>query len=265
MILNVCILLTASLAVIYVAACVFAYFTADTLIFPVQASSYEDDESILKLQAADGELISAIYLPAEAAAPLLLYSHGNGEDLGDIRPHLERYQQAGIAVLSYDYPGYGTSTGRPSESGCYAAADAAYRYAIDSLNYEADQIVLYGRSVGSGPSTWLAEKYPVAGLVINGGFSSTFRVMTRIRVFPWDKFDNLARLPNIQCPVLLIHGKRDQIVPFPHAESNAKALGPHARTLWVAQAGHNDLIETAGQDYWDTTEQFIKTATDHEH
>jgi len=263
MIHHISLLLLAALAAIYLLGSLVAYFQAEKMIFPAPAASYVDDTSILKLETAAGDMISVLYLPAEAPAALLLYNHGNGEDLGHIRPLLVSFREAGISVISYDYPGYGTSTGTPTERGCYAAADAVYRYATETLDHPADELVLYGRSVGSGPACWLAEKYPVAGLILDSAFTSAFRVLTRIKILPWDKFDNLARLPNITCPILILHGRRDWIVPFPHAERNARTVGPRANTLWVDRAGHNSLIEEAGETYWETTLNFIRNPKDH--
>lgn len=265
MIIKASLLLGAALATAYLLLMAYAYFRADSLIFPAPEASYIDDSSIKKLKTATGDTISILYLPVEKSAQLLLYSHGNGEDLGYIRPLLESFQEAGIAVLSYDYPGYGTSPGIASEAATYAAADAVYQYALLKLNYKAADIVLYGRSLGSGPSTWLAERYAVGGLIMDGAFSSTFRVLTGIKLLPWDKFDNLARLPRIRCPIFLIHGKLDQIVPFSHAKANARAVGPRATSLWVDQANHNDLIDQAPELYWQSTLNFIRNPQDNGH
>jgi len=243
----------------YLAACVYAYMVADQLLFPVPPAGYRDGEGVVKLESRLGDSISALYLPVEGAERLLLYSHGNAEDLGDLRPLLEVFQENGVAALSYDYPGYGTSTGKPTEAGVYAAADAAFQYATGELGFAPEQVVLFGRSLGGGPSTWLAARHPVGGLVLDGAFSSAFRVMTRIRLLPWDKFDNLRRFARINCPVLLIHGTADQVVPFALALQNWEAVrGPKAQ-LWVEGADHNNLFDLAGSAYWETVLPFVQS------
>ncbi|MEO0510401.1 MAG: alpha/beta hydrolase [Verrucomicrobiota bacterium] len=255
MIANILILLTAALTVIYAGACVYAYLMADSMIFPAPAKNYQDGPEIIKLKSDDGETISAYFLEAPGSEKLLFYSHGNGEDLGDIRPFLEEFQRRGISVLAYDYPGYGTSTGRPSETGVFNAAEAAYQYALSELNFSPQKIVLYGRSLGSGPSCWLAERYPVDGLVMDGAFTSTFRVMTHIKLLPWDIFDNLKRISKIDSRILLMHGKRDTTVPFSHALKNYdRAKKKEAE--WV-ESGHNDLVEVMGEEYWKLVLRFI--------
>ena len=125
MIGNVLILMTAVFSVIYLGACAYAHLASDSMIFPVPLASYIDDDEFIKLKSVDGEVISAYFLEADKPGPVILYSHGNGEDIGYIRPLLEEFQKKGVSAFAYDYPGYGTSTGKPSEQGVYAAADAA--------------------------------------------------------------------------------------------------------------------------------------------
>ena len=259
MIANISFLFLVALGLTYLSGVIYAASVADKMIFPDVPSSYQNGPDTFKLKASDGESITATYLEAPGATRLLLYSHGNGVDIGMIREYLKTFQAAGISVLAYDYPGYGTSSGKASEQGVYAAADTAYRHATQTLNFKPEQITLYGRSLGSGPSCWLAERYPVDRLIMDGAFSSTFRVMTRIKVLPWDKFDNLKRLrSSINCPTLIIHGVLDQTVPFDHAKQNWAALKGEKQKLWVEGAGHNDLKQVAGAIYWDTVLPFIK-------
>jgi hypothetical protein len=259
MIINIALLLLAALGVIYLSAVIYAASFADRMIFPQVPSSYVDGPETFKIEASDGTFITATYLEAPASPHLILYSHGNGVDIGMLRHYLEAFQAAGISALAYDYPGYGTSSGKASEAGTYAAADAVYTYATQTLNFAPEQITLYGRSLGSGPSCWLAERYPIDRLILDGAFSSTFRVMTGITVLPWDKFDNLSRLrTTITCPTLVIHGTDDTTVPISHAKQNWAALQGEKHKLWVEGAGHQNLIQIAGPIYWDTVLPFIK-------
>tara|TARA_B110000967_G_scaffold137604_1_gene140544 strand:- start:4928 stop:5728 length:801 start_codon:yes stop_codon:yes gene_type:complete len=259
MIINIALLLLAALGLIYLSAVIYAASFADRMIFPQVPSSYADGPETFKIEASDGTVITATYLQAPASQHLILYSHGNGVDIGMLRHYLEAFQAAGISALAYDYPGYGTSSGKASEAGTYAAADAVYTYATQTLNFDPEQITLYGRSLGSGPSCWLAERYPIDRLILDGAFSSTFRVMTGITVLPWDKFDNLSRLrTTITCPTLVIHGTDDTTVPISHAKQNWAALQGEKHKLWVEGAGHQNLIQIAGPIYWDTVLPFIK-------
>lgn len=259
MIANLSILFTGCLLVAYAALNVYALVRADARIFPAPPSSYQENADIFRLNSTDGTDLAATYLPAKGKDHLLIYSHGNAEDIGSARPFLQRFQAKGISVLAYDYPGYGTSRGRPTEQGCYAAIKASYLHATESLGYRPDQIVLYGRSLGSGPTTWLASRRSVAGIILDGAFTSTFRVMTEIKLLPWDRFDNYRNLPKIQTPVLLIHGTNDDMIPLQHALKNwSRIQGPRVK-LFVEGAGHSNVVESAGPRYWSTVTSFIKS------
>ena len=248
------------LAIAYATLTLGSSGIANKMIFPKVPASYEDGPDTLKLKTNKGAKITAVYLEVPDSRQLLIYSHGNGEDIGMVLDFLKGFSARGISVLVYDYPGYGTSSHKPTESGVYAAADAVYKFATQTLNFAPEQIVLYGRSLGSGPSCWLAERYPVNRLILDGAFTSTYRVITRIKLFPVDKFDNLSRLKHINCPILSIHGKKDRTVPFEHAMKSWKVLRGEKQKLWVDSAGHNDLPEVAGSLYWNTVESFIKQA-----
>ncbi len=244
----------------------YAYIFAHSQIFPKIEPSYSKDSSIFMLESDDGAHIAAYYLkasPPKGTERLLIYCHGNGEDIGHCREWLESFQHVGISALAYDYPGYGLSSGTASEHGCFAATKAAYQHAIDQLGYAPEQIILYGRSLGGGPACWLAEHYPVGCIILDGTFTSTFRIVTKRKLLLWDTFDNLARLPKIEAPILVLHGTIDLTVPFSHAERNYAAIQSPKAKLWVEDAGHNDLISIAGKRYWDTLLGFIDTHIHH--
>ncbi len=246
-----------ALCLSYLGLCAYAYVMANKRIFPETPASYSDGPHIIKLDSADGERISAYFLDVPESKTVLLYCHGNAEDLGHIREFMEAFQRAGISVFAYNYPGYGTSTGKPTESGCYAASDAAYAYITETLGYAPSQICLYGRSLGGGPACWLAQRYPVGSMILDSTFTSTFRVMTRRKLLPWDKFDNIAKLKDIQCPILFIHGTQDQTIPFSHGQRNYEAYQGSKVSCWIEGAGHSDLYEIAGDHYQDSVLQFI--------
>jgi fermentation-respiration switch protein FrsA (DUF1100 family) len=225
----------------YAGLLLFAYFWSDRMIFQPRPSSYSEGPSILKLKTADGETISARYLPNPDAAYTILFSHGNAEDLGLVSPFLEDLQRRGFAVIAYDYHGYGTSSGRPSEERAYMDIDAVYAHVTTTLQVEPRRIIAYGRSLGGAVAADLASRKPVGGLVLESTFVSAFRVVTRIRVLPFDKFETLSKLPAIHSPILVVHGKQDEVVPFQHGERLFAAANEPKRSLWVGEAGHNDI------------------------
>jgi fermentation-respiration switch protein FrsA (DUF1100 family) len=245
-----------SLLLSYLTIAGYAYFFSDRQIFFPQLSSYPDSPNILRLTTADGVRIAAVHLPNPQATFTILYSHGNGEDLGDIRFVLEYLQQNGFAVFAYDYRGYGLSEGTPSTENAYRDIDAAYNYLTEVLKLPPQRIIVHGRSVGSGPSVYLASRQPVAGLVLESAFVSAFRVMTQIPILPFEKFPNIDRLGQVRCPVLIIHGTQDTIIPFWHGQALFQAANEPKRLVPIPEAGHNDLVQVAGDRYAKILQEF---------
>ncbi|MCD6485917.1 MAG: alpha/beta hydrolase [Syntrophobacterales bacterium] len=248
---------------VYLFSLGYAVLLADRLIFQPQAASYTDNNQILKLTTQQGTIISARYLHNPDATYTLLYSHGNAEDLGDIDEILEQFHEHGFSIIAYDYSGYGTSTGTPSEQYSYTDILTVYEYLRNELHLHAENIVVFGRSVGGGPSIDLASRNVVGGLIIESSFVSAFRVITNIPVFPFDKFPNLRKIRTVSCPVLVIHGKHDGIVPFWHGEMLYEHAHSPKMKLWVDEGHHNDVCRAAGNEYWSVLEQFAELLEDH--
>ena len=245
-----------SLIFIYAFFAVYVYFRADSMIFLPQPSSYQDNQDILKIKTAENKNISAIYLPNSQAKYTILYAHGNAEDLGYIKPQLEKIRDLGFSVLAYDYRGYGTSEGTPTEKAAYQDIDTAYNYLTQILKISPQQIIVFGRSVGGGSAVDLASKKPVAGLIVESSFTSIFRVVVPVPLLPFDKFTNLDKIKKVKCPVLIIHGKSDEIIPFSHGEELFAAVSSPKLSFWVEKASHNDLSFVAGEKYWEMLKKF---------
>lgn len=245
-------------ASVYLFLLLYAYFFSDRMIFFHQKSSYEDGPEIIKIKTRDGVDISALYFSNADAEFTILHSHGNAEDIGQLRPFLESLCSKGFCVLAYDYRGYGTSDGRPSEKGVYQDIEAAYEYLVNRQDTKPNRIVVMGRSVGGAAAVHLASRKKIAGLIIESSFITAFRVMTRIPVLAFDKFRNIDKIKEVRCPVLVIHGKHDRIIPFRHGKRLFEEANEPKLHLWVDSAGHNDLVRVAGSHYWDIISQFTK-------
>jgi abhydrolase domain-containing protein 17 len=235
-----------SVLFIYAFFAVYVFFRADSMIFMPQVASYQDNQDILKIPVSNTEKISAIYLPNPQAKYIILYSHGNASDLGNLRPTLDRLHKWGFSVLAYDYRGYGTSNGSPSENNAYQDADAAYSYLTKELKIPPQQIIIYGQSLGGGAAAELAAKYPVAGLILESTFTSAFRVVVPISILPFDKFTNQDKLSKVRCPVLVMHGEVDETIPIQHGQRLYASASEPKQFLEIPGAGHNDFMEVAG-------------------
>jgi len=227
-------------------------------IFQPHPPTYADTADMLKLPTVDGAQITALHLPNPAARFTILFSHGNAEDLGDILPFLKEMQAAGFAVFAYDYHGYGTSGGRPSERNAYHDIDASYAHLTRTVGLPPRRIIVHGRSLGAAVAVDLAAREPVGGLVIESGFVSAFRVVTHWPLLPGDKFRNLDKIARVRCPVLVIHGRNDRLIRFWHGERLFARAQTPKRCLWVDGAGHNDVRLVAGEVYWQALREFAE-------
>lgn len=248
-----------SLALFYLILAIYAVLVSDFLIFRPHASSYTDEVPLFKLKTESGIPFSALYLEVKSAPLTLLFSHGNAEDLGDFVDFLTEWQKRGFSVLAYDYPGYGTSEGRPTTKNAKEAAKAAYIYLVEQ-GIRPEQIVVYGRSLGGSLASYTAARYPVGGIILESAFLSAFRVLTYYPILPFDKLIAANDLAHIEVPMLFIHGTKDRTIPFFHGRKLFEAaISPKKQHFWVEGAGHNDLLQVAGESYFDTVEKFLKT------
>ena len=238
-------------------------FVARLIFFPPSSSYDEHAPGLLRLQSEARDEIAAFHHETPGAGITVLFAHGNAEDLGHGTGHAERYAQLGVSVLSFEYPGYGLSSGKPTEPGTYAAADAAYRYLREQVGLESGAIIAHGRSLGGGVMVDLASRLPVGGLIIESSFVSVYRVLTRAPLLPVDQFKSLAKLSDVAAPALVIHGQRDEVIAPWHGRRLFRALPESRRSsLWVERAGHNDLAQVAGQSYWDVLAAFTASVDD---
>jgi abhydrolase domain-containing protein 17 len=249
-------LLLIFLAFLYVVVFLFAFFYGDKIIFQPQRATYRDSGQIIKLRSGKEALISAVHLENPEARYTILYHHGNAEDIGLLLPILKEIRDYGFAVLAYDYRGYGTSSGSPSEASAYQDADAAYQYLTQQLRIPPAQIIALGRSLGGAVAVDLASRQPLGGLIIESSFLSAYRVMTQLPLFPLDKFRSAAKLKKINCPVLVIHGTADEVIPFRHGQTLFRLAPEPKQHYWVVGAGHNNLFEVANIQYAITLRKF---------
>lgn len=245
-----------ALALIYLAVASFAPLAAASMLYYPNYGSRRAPEGMVTIAGANGEHVAALYLPNPSATHTLWFFHGNAEDLGDIEPTLRAIRDMGFAVFAHDYPGYGASSGKPSERSLYASARVARTYLRKTLNVPAERTLLYGRSLGGGPAVQMATEERVAGLVLQSTFVSAFRVVTRWPILPFDPFRNLAKIDRIHCPLLVMHGQADEVVPFWHGEKLFAAAREPKRHFWVPAARHNDFGSAAGPGYAQALREF---------
>mmetsp|Transcript_84290 Transcript_84290/g.238884 ORF Transcript_84290/g.238884 Transcript_84290/m.238884 type:complete len:405 (+) Transcript_84290:116-1330(+) len=208
-------------------------------VFPAPSPSYGSQSykrnlcwipwnSVISPKRTDDEAcrsgIPCLWFPAPKAASVILFFHANAEDLGMSFAVLKHCRdQFKVNVLAVEYPGYGLLHGMaPSEDGVYEVALTAFRYLVDEIGVRYSQIILFGRSLGSGPAVFLAAQYPVGGLILVSAFSSIKAAVQSIvgRVAAWtfkERFPNFKIIANVSCSTLFIHGECDKLIPAQHS------------------------------------------------
>lgn len=205
-----------------------------------------------------GGRVEAWYLPptraADGPAPLLLFTHGNGELIDHWPGAFDKPRSWGMAVLLLEYPGYGRSSGRPSEGSILEATLAADDWVRTQREVDATRMVPWGRSLGGAAAARLAAERPVPALILESAFTSA-RAFARRFGLPGflvrDPLDTLAALRRFTGPVLVLHGDRDELVPAAHGRQLAAATP--GSTFELLPCGHNDCPRP-----WDKVRRFLE-------
>lgn len=243
---------------LYLAFLLGGFFLRDFIIFHPPAPYYAKDEYIRFLTARDGTRLALYALPAQNPEALsILYFHGNAEDTGHLRFLFRDLASRGYGIYALDYRGYGLSQGRPSTENICEDAFTAWTYLTESEEISPSRLVLYGRSIGTGPALYLARKHAPAALILEGAFLSVFRVLTQIRLHPLDPLPNLEHIRHISCPLLSIHGTRDGVVPFWQGKKLFRTPQVPKEFYWVQGAGHNNLLFLAEETYYERICSFL--------
>ena len=244
----------------YLGLLLFSVVFTNRVLFPAPPSSYRDGEKALKIKTQSGLQITASYIPCPNATHTILYCVGNAEDLGTARSNYAPLStKGGFHVLAFDYPGYGTSEGQPTEKTVNEATEAAYQWLLSEKGLTSDKIVAYGRSLGGGPACELAKQKKLGGLILEQTFTSVYRVKTGIGILPGDVFENIKKVDSIDCPLLIVHGKADRLIPISHGKALFRKAKDPKLCLWVDYAGHgNSVLNNAGNAYWQKIQEFRK-------
>ncbi|KTD20191.1 alpha/beta hydrolase [Legionella londiniensis] len=175
------------------------------------------DMEVIAIHTEDGLTLNSWYKAAREGRPTILYLHGNAGHIGFRIPLVRRFMNEGIGVLLLEYRGYGGNKGSPSEQGLYQDGQAAVKF-LQMQGVKAQKLVLYGESLGTGVAIKLALETQACALILQTPFTSLADLARYhypwMVIKPWDRFDSLKRIAEIKAPVLVLHGKRDQIVPY---------------------------------------------------
>ena len=197
----------------------------------------------VNFKTKDGLLLYAWYKKPSLKNLTLVYFHGNAGHLGGRMPLVKDLINEGYGVFIMSYRGYAGNPGSPTEEGLYLDGRAA----MDFLTQQkADCVAIFGESLGTAVATQMATEYPVKALILQAPFSSLLNVanyhypFTRL-VPPADKFDSISKIASIKAPLLIIHGRKDEVVPFSHGKAMFDKASGEREIFELPMRGHNNL------------------------
>lgn len=234
--------------------------TRDVFTDPAKAHGLDFEE--LELVTEDGVRICAWYTPAENPRAVLLFCHGNGGNLAHRVDVIKGYRDLGLSSLLFDYRGYGKSEGRPSEQGTYLDAQAAWNHLVEERGIDPGRIILVGRSLGGPIAAHIAAKHRPAGLSLEAAATSAAEAGQQM--FPFlpvslllrHRYDTVAWLRDVTCPVMVSHGVRDRVIRFSHGKRLYELAREPKRFLEL----HGDHLEAhldGTRDYPEALSRFV--------
>jgi uncharacterized protein len=230
-------------AVLYLTQRSLMYFPETIHTTPAQAGLPEANE--ITLTASDGVNSIVWHVAPHDNKPVILYFHGNG---GALRHRVERFRKLtadGIGLVALEYRGFGGLAGSPSEAGLIADAQAAYDFSVK--RYPAQQIVLWGESLGTGVAVALAAEKPVGRVILEAPFTSAAAVGSEhywympVRLLMRDQYRSDERIARITAPLLILHGVHDRVVPFAMGERMFELANKPKHIVRFLDGSHEDL------------------------
>ena len=216
----------------------------------------------LTLATRDDEQLDAWFIPASQARAVVLFCHGNAGNISHRLDSIRLFHELGLSVLIFDYRGYGRSSGKPTEQGTYRDVDAAWDYLVRQRGIPPGKIILFGRSLGAAIAADLASRQGAAAVILESAFTSVPDVAATL--YPWlpvrwlsrYRYDTGKKLADIHSPVLIVHSRDDEIIPFVNGERLFAAANEPKQFLEL-RGGHNDGFMVSGRDYTQGLDRFL--------
>lgn len=258
-----------SLVGIYLFYCGLLFVLQRQMLFPKQLAMTLDSmpEKFPGLEKIwlqlPGMRIESWFLPARTRvlpAPAVILSHGNAETIDFLPEEFHHFTARGVSLMMVEYPGYGRSQGTPSQKTISATMQKAYDVLVARPDVDPERIILMGRSVGAGAACQLARLRPACAMILISPFISVTSFARRYLVPPVlvkDPFDNLAVIRSFKKPLLIVHGTKDEIIPYRHG--TALAAAAENSRLVSLDCGHNDM-PTDAPYFWQEIDTFFEHA-----
>lgn len=220
------------------------------------------DYNDIMISTEDEERLQGWYIPSPGNDRVVLFFSGNAGNRGYRLDKLDIFHELNCSVLIVDYRGYGGSTGRASEKGLYEDGKAIWRYAFQELDYSPEHIYLYGESLGGAVAFHVAAEKEVAGIIVEGTFSSA-REVSRDLIFFIPRFmvsniyNNLQKASEIDAPLLILHSRDDEIIPFKHAKKLYEAA-QEPKEFVTLEGSHNHAFLEDQTTYTEAIASFLE-------
>lgn len=255
---------------LYIVIVIAVYFFQPGLIFFPEREIYTTPDKSgfayenIAFFAKDKTKLSGWFIPAVNSKGVILFCHGNAGNISHRMESIQIFNKIGFDVFIFDYRGYGESKGKPSEKGCYLDAEAAWNYLIEQKKYSSDDIIIFGRSLGGTIASWLAQIHTPRKIILESTFTSVQDLGAElypylpIKYISRFDFNAIDYIQNVKCPVLIIHSRDDEIIPFTHGKKLYKYAN-EPKYFFEIQGSHNDGFFMAGDEYIKKLENFIIT------
>ncbi|CAD8057256.1 unnamed protein product [Paramecium sonneborni] len=188
---------------------------------------------------------------------VLIHSHSNHLDIGCcMEEYIDFCNNLKVMVIGYDYPGYGLSEGDTSQDSIFNAIDCVYHFAL-SLGFQNYQIILYGQSLGTSPSLYLASQVQIGGVILKSSFKSILNIVSDHNEFYKDDiFRNYELIEQVECPLLIVHGQLDDMVNIGQVREMSKKAN-NLIEFYVIKDGHHNDFGSHLQEFYEKIQNFI--------
>jgi len=223
----------------------------------------------VSFETQDGVKLSGWFIPTESARGVILFCHGNAGNISHRLDSIQIFHQLGLDVFIFDYRGYGQSQGKPTEQGTYTDVEAAWRYLVEERQVSPDDVIVFGRSLGAAVAVWLAQSHTPRALILESTFTSLPDIAARlypylpVRLLLRFEYNTAEYLGRVNCPVLIVHSRDDEIMPFSHGRQLFEIANEPKEFLEITGT-HNEGFVTSGKHYEEGLNAFILEHVDPE-
>ena len=253
----------------YIGIALLLFIFQSKFIYYPERNIYMNPDSIglkyeqIFFKTDDNFKLSGWFIPCEDSKGVILFCHGNAGNISHRLDSIRIFTRLGFSVFIFDFRGYGLSQGRPTEEGTYKDVKAAWNYLIDIKKFRKTQIVVFGRSLGGSIAAWIAHIENPKALIVESSFTSVDDIAVKafpifpVRLLSRFNYTTKEYIKNVTCPVLIVHSRTDDLIPFSHGEK-LFSLANEPKTFLEITGSHNEGYLISGDKYISGLDAFLK-------